>query len=141
MAKGAGFSPPVSLLVVDDEHSLRHILRTGLKRYGCQVHLACDGREALDLLANGLHVHLVLTDIVMPRVNGLELHRILSATSPEVPVLLMTGCVDQPPEGWNTDVIVLRKPFRLPDLCFAIKRILPADLAAQVVLPSSTRRS
>ncbi len=125
MGTPVGHPPSVGVLVVDDEETLRQILRAGLQRSGYQVHLACDGREALDLLQGGLQVQLVLSDVVMPRLDGLQLCKRLESDFPGLPLLLMTGCVDQPPEGWNGRVTVLRKPFRLPELCREIARHLP----------------
>ena len=124
MAFGEAEPAVPGLLVVDDEESLRHILSVGLRRYGYCVHLARDGQEALDLLQAGLQVQLVISDIVMPRFDGLKLYRHLKCAFPDLPILLMTGCVDQPPEGWNGTATILRKPFRLPELCCEVDRMV-----------------
>lgn len=123
MPTGETPSPPPSLLVVDDEEPVREVLRLGLKRKGYRVLLAGDGREALEVLDRGEAVHLIVTDIMMPRLTGLELHAELSRRYPAMPVLLITGCADLPPQGWDL-APVLRKPFRLPDLCAKVQELL-----------------
>lgn len=121
MGVGEAGQASACLLVVDDEEALRLLLCSGLKRHGFSVILAEDGREALGILENGRDVDLVLTDIVMPRLSGLELCQELNRRFPGLPVLLMTGCVDQPPPGWDLGIPLLRKPFRLDCLCEAIQ--------------------
>jgi len=129
-----GEASPASacLLVVDDEEALRQLLASGLRRHGFRVLLAGDGREALRVLEGGQVVDLVLTDIVMPRLSGLDLCQELSRRYPGIPVLLMTGCVDQPPFDWEPEIPVLRKPFRLSCLAEAIRERLGSLPPVQV---------
>jgi two-component system cell cycle sensor histidine kinase/response regulator CckA len=124
MAAGEASQASACLLVVDDEEALRQLLASGLKRQGFAVVVAADGREALGILDGGQSVDLVLTDIVMPRLTGLELCSEMVRRFPEIPVLLMTGCIDQPPSDWGLEVPILRKPFRLSCLCEAIRSCL-----------------
>lgn len=138
---GDGVVAPLgySVLIVEDEPSLRSILGKGLERYGFRTLVAVDGQEALDVLEAGEKVHLVLSDIVMPRLSGLELQRRLRERHPGLPVVLMTGCVDQPPDDWAEDVPVLRKPFRLPDLVQTISGILMQPASSRASRTSSLR--
>lgn len=128
MASGEASQASACLLVVDDEEALREVLLLGLERRGFGVLLARDGREALGILESGQAVDLVLTDIIMPRLSGLELCQELSRRHPGIPILLMTGCVDQPPPDWNLEIPILRKPFRLNCLCEAIHGRLRGQL-------------
>ena len=62
-----------AVLVVDDESDARELLATCLEARGCDVLTAADGEEALDLLRAGSAVALVITDVMMPRLDGLSL--------------------------------------------------------------------
>jgi two-component system cell cycle sensor histidine kinase/response regulator CckA len=85
---GAG----VSVLVVDDEAAVRRFAARVLERDGYGVVEATDGAEALDLVKGGrAPVDVVVSDIVMPRLNGVELMQALSASHPHLPVILMSG--------------------------------------------------
>src|SRR5919199_1387578 len=84
---GAG----VSVLVVDDEAAVRRFAARVLERDGFEVREASDGAEALELVRKfGPEIDAVVTDIVMPRMNGVELMEALSASHPDLPVLLMS---------------------------------------------------
>lgn len=81
-----------TVLVVDDESAVRRFAVRVLEREGFVVMEARDGAEALDLVrSSGLSVDVVVSDIVMPRVNGVELMQALATSHPEVPVILMSG--------------------------------------------------
>jgi DNA-binding NtrC family response regulator len=82
----------VSVLVVDDESAVRRFAARVLERDGFGVVEAADGAEALDLLkVRKAPVDVVVSDIVMPRLNGVELMQALSVSHPEIPVILMSG--------------------------------------------------
>lgn len=68
------------ILVVDDEPQLTRVLRTGLSSHGYDVRVAADGLSALDTFGDW-HPDLVVTDLAMPHVEGLELCRRLRAIS------------------------------------------------------------
>ena len=85
---GAG----ASILVVDDETAVRRFAARVLQREGYTVVEATDGMEALELVRmNGAPVEIVVSDIVMPRLNGVELTKALSESHPSLPVILMSG--------------------------------------------------
>src|SRR5881392_1152994 len=78
------------VLVVDDEQSLRKILAATLQREGYEVEVASDGEEAIAALdRDGADV--VVTDLVMPRMDGLTLLRKVVARHPDVPVIVVTA--------------------------------------------------
>jgi DNA-binding NtrC family response regulator len=83
------------ILVVDDEESIRTVLRTLLSRLGYEVSVACDGVEALDYLSSNV-VDVVLTDLRMPNMGGLKLLESLQQSQPDIPVVVLTahGSVD-----------------------------------------------
>jgi two-component system cell cycle sensor histidine kinase/response regulator CckA len=81
-----------SILLVDDEGAVRRFATRVLEREGYSVFEAKDGAEALELVQQE-HVSfdVVVSDIVMPRLNGVELMQALSSTRPDLPVILMSG--------------------------------------------------
>jgi two-component system, OmpR family, KDP operon response regulator KdpE len=77
------------ILIVDDEPQIARVLRTGLKAHGYDVCVAADGVSALELF-NGWRPDLVVTDLTMPKMDGLELCRRLRAISP-LPVIVISA--------------------------------------------------
>jgi CheY-like chemotaxis protein len=114
-----------SILVVDDDNSIRETLRAILQDEGYPVAAARDGREALEQLASMPTPGLCIVDLVMPVMNGWELCAAL-ASRPElarVPVLLVSANsqVDVPPAGLET-VHVMRKPISFDRLLEYVER-------------------
>lgn len=106
------------ILVVEDEPLLRRSLRATLTRAGYTVDLAEDGVEALEMLADGPLPDVVLTDILMPRLDGPGLVEVMQREMPAVPIVLMTGFADRRLLQDNPLLAhrpLLRKPFE-PDL-------------------------
>ena len=78
------------ILLVDDDHLLRGFLATVLTEAGHSVLPAVDGRQAMDLLHVSA-VDLIVTDIVMPELEGVELILTLSRERPSLPIIAMSG--------------------------------------------------
>jgi EAL domain-containing protein (putative c-di-GMP-specific phosphodiesterase class I) len=111
------------VLVVDDERSLLEVLATMLSEAGWQVDTAANGREALDLV-DGQHYEVVLSDIDMPGINGVQLLREIRGRDLDVPVLLITGHprVDTAVEALEHGALrYLQKPLRERDLLSAVE--------------------
>src|SRR4030081_2224419 len=106
------------VLVVDDEQSLRKVLAATLQREGYEVQVASDGEEALLALdRDGADV--VVTDLVMPKMDGLSLLRKVVVSHPDVPVIVVTahGRVDSAVEAMKAGAFdFLAKPFDHEDL-------------------------
>src|SRR5256886_16927653 len=83
-------SDPATLLIADDDPGLRESLERTLTREGYRVILASDGNAALERLQAG-GVDLVLTDLKMPGLSGIELLRAVKAIASEVDVILLTA--------------------------------------------------
>jgi DNA-binding NtrC family response regulator len=80
------------ILVVDDETAVRRFAARVLERDGFGVIEAVDGVQALEMVRDqGVSVEAVVSDIVMPRMNGVELMDALSVSNPDLPVILMSG--------------------------------------------------
>jgi two-component system, NtrC family, response regulator AtoC len=88
-------SDAVRVLIADDEPNLRKVLATILVREGYEVLQAADGQEALDLVDQG-GVDAIITDLKMPKVDGMAVLRRVVADAPDVPVIIITahGTVD-----------------------------------------------
>src|SRR5687768_4494475 len=79
---------PARILVVDDEPQIARVLRTGLKTHGYDVRVAADGVSALETFDNW-RPDLVVTDLAMPNLDGLELCRRLRAIS-QLPIIVLS---------------------------------------------------
>jgi len=121
-------SPGSSLiLVVDDEPLVRRFASRVLEAEGFRVSEAADGAEALRLLREEVpDAVAVVSDIVMPRLNGVELLQILSSTHPQLPVLLMSGYASGELEGMGiaAPCAILPKPFAPERLVEELRRCL-----------------
>ncbi len=116
------------ILLVEDEPAVRLLTQHILRTHGYTVHEAEDGFQALDLIRrNALHIDLLLTDLVMPGMNGKELAMRLRSHFAELKVLYMSGYSDNPPvtgdeaQGHTT---FLQKPFSPEDLIRIVREIL-----------------
>ncbi len=117
------------ILIIDDEDSLRTSLRRALERSGYQTLEASDGRAGLAKLKEG-GVDLVITDIIMPGMEGIEFLIELRKAQSAVPVIAMTGggVVDpyqylQMAKGIGA-TRVLSKPFELPRFLKEVREVL-----------------
>ena len=80
------------LLIVDDESEIRDMLSRHFQYLGYQVETACDGIEAIEKLAQA-RTDVIISDIVMPRMNGVELLRIVRQQYPMIHSIMVTGYV------------------------------------------------
>jgi CheY-like chemotaxis protein len=120
-----------TILLVEDEQSIRDLFEASLTAKGYRVLTAEDGQEALDRVAQwGKPIDLLVTDVVMPRVSGPELVRRLSTVSPELKVLYMSGYSEEGSLSVMSDeerAVVLQKPFAPKLLAAEIRRILDRE--------------
>ena len=92
--KGAA-SRPVRILIVDDEEPVRKFVDRVLRDAGYETKLAGSGAEAIEAAGAGKVFELVVTDVMMPNMNGDELARRLRQNDPALKVLYLTGFADQ----------------------------------------------
>jgi two-component system cell cycle sensor histidine kinase/response regulator CckA len=131
---GAAFKPGNGelILFIDDDRSVREMVAPTLAEQGYHVLTASNGAEALALMRqHERDVRLVLTDVAMPVMDGLEVTEKLHSLLPELPIILMSGTFDVnkdtlPPGAAN----FLIKPFRLEQLLAAIARGLHTNPSA-----------
>jgi two-component system, cell cycle sensor histidine kinase and response regulator CckA len=111
-----------TILLVDDEPTLRRIVRLVLEKAGFRVIDAPDGAEALLRFDEcAAEIELVVTDLSMPGMSGRELAHRLKARAPALKVLLMSGDPDgaeSESEHW------IQKPFELSELADKVRRLL-----------------
>jgi PAS domain S-box-containing protein len=121
-----------TILVVEDEDMLRESICRGLKIYGYSVLAARQGGEAL-LLAERHPgpIHLLLTDVVMPQMDGRDLANRLTPLRPDIKVLYMSGYTENAIVHHGvleTGIFFIPKPFRIKTLLGKIREILGASL-------------
>ena len=116
-----------TVLVVEDEESVRVLVARMLERLGYRVLQAPNGAAAMSLVGTRLHeLDLLLSDVVMPGMRGPELAAALRSLRPELPVVFMSGYADPRDAGGAIpdDAPLLPKPFTLEDLGAAIGPLL-----------------
>jgi two-component system cell cycle sensor histidine kinase/response regulator CckA len=117
-----------TILVVDDEAKMRQVLRAGLTQHDFNVLDAENGLEALRICQeHSGPIHLVLVDVVMPEMNGVELAPRVKALRPEVQVILMSGQKDDHillHASLNPHTPFFHKPFTLESLVQTIRKVL-----------------
>lgn len=110
-------SAPPRILVVDDEEELREILAETLEDFGYAVLTAASGEEALPLLVRDRGVAMVITDVRMPGMSGLELAAQIRRRWPKVKVVLISGYFLPQAEPQR----FLKKPFHMKDLASLVR--------------------
>lgn len=114
-----------SILIVDDEQNLRDVTRAYLEKVNYQVFEAVDGLEALKIFDTE-EIHLVILDVMMPKMNGIEFLEIIREYS-DVPVIMLTAKVEE------TDLIkgiklgaddYIKKPFSMRELMIRIEALV-----------------
>ncbi|TKB22945.1 MAG: response regulator, partial [Mesorhizobium sp.] len=112
--------PMAKLLIVEDDESVRTLAARALERAGHNVTIAADGAHGLSLIraAQGGY-DLVLSDIRMPEMDGIEMAKAAAALFPAMKIMLMTGYADQRERAEELDGIILdvvQKPFTLAEI-------------------------
>jgi signal transduction histidine kinase/ActR/RegA family two-component response regulator len=112
----------VRLLLVEDDAAVRAILERGMKRYGPIITAAADAMIALAILDTGAEFDVLVSDIMMPGIDGVELASRCLQMRPDIGVVLMSGFAEAPLHRAVSaqDVHFLSKPFALADLARAI---------------------
>lgn len=128
-----------NILVIDDERDVRIVLKEVLQREGYDVTLAVNGREGLEKLESG-GADLVITDVIMPGIDGVATVENVRKSHPEMPVIVMSGGGNVAPMEYEPGAIstsaylasaakagadrTLTKPFERQELVTAVKELL-----------------
>jgi len=127
--------PPKTVLVVDDEPEVRDLEAQMLRLQGYAVLEANSAAEALRLAGEIATIHLLITDIMMPEVDGLELTRRFRSVHPNTPVLMVSGSLplllarSQP--GLD-GIEFLAKPFQFDELFHKVRTLLDATASTPI---------
>ncbi|MFT3839100.1 MAG: response regulator [Myxococcaceae bacterium] len=119
----------MSVLIVDDELPIRDSIRDALEDEGHRTMVAADGFEALEHLKANDDIDALIVDLLMPRMNGIELLKTISTVPElaEIPVIIVTSDPSHAPAGHT----VLRKPVRLEAILDTVKRVVAARHAGR----------
>jgi len=115
------------ILVVEDDEAIRSLVRQMLERGGYTVFTAPDGAEALKMCESGKRFDLIVSDVVMPKMGGLELNARLEAMPDAPPMLLTSGYTTRaikPDLGGMSNISLLQKPYSSGDLLRRVRSIL-----------------
>jgi len=121
-----------TILVVEDEPQLRDLTRQFLERHGYSVLVAENGASALEVAQrHGGFIHLLLTDIIMPVMNGRELAQRMAVLSPKTRIVFMSGYTEN--AVWRNGMIensvnFLQKPFTLDALTRKVREVLETPI-------------
>jgi PAS domain S-box-containing protein len=122
-----------TILVVEDEPNLRYLARQFLEKQGYRVLEAADGAAALQIVvAHEGSIHLLLTDVIMPGMNGRELAQRIVELRPQTKVLYMSGYTENVIGRNGTldaGIRLLQKPFTLRDLKTVVREVLDSTTA------------
>jgi CheY-like chemotaxis protein len=129
--------PRARVLIAEDDPPSLNGLEALLKRWGCEVETATDGQMALEK-ALAHHPSLVITDVTMPRLNGLEMLKVLRRNCPETPVIMITGQEAQAlgpllPAAGEGPYGYLEKPVEVPELRMLVAKALAVEFKDRLV--------
>jgi two-component system, cell cycle sensor histidine kinase and response regulator CckA len=116
-----------TILVVEDADEIRKMVCGMLSLQGYNSLAASNGLDALDMIERGAEpVHLMLTDVIMPKMMGSELARLVARRRPEIRIMLMSGFSDDPlvHSFRRVPAIFIPKPFTASALCAKIRHTL-----------------
>lgn len=124
-----------TVLLVEDEQPLRQLINQVLVTMGCTVLEASSGDDAVRIASDkDRNIDIVLTDVIMPRMNGFELARRISELRPDIKVLYMSGYSDEMIARHDVSVgqpSFIQKPFKPEDLRAKIQELADAKRAGQ----------
>jgi PAS domain S-box-containing protein len=116
------------VLVVDDEEAIRNVARRILEKNGYRVIVATNGAEGLVTYAHNMDlIRVVLTDMMMPAMDGVTLIRSLRSYTPELPIIAMSGLLEQEQESAKSGAKIdgfISKPFSSERLLVALHEVL-----------------
>jgi len=123
----SGSKPELVVLVADDEPLVRNLVGAVLSDAGYRVLNAADGEQALEV-SRQYHgsIDVLLTDITMPKMDGIELSLRIVQERPGIKVLMMSVVLSSEPLVRDQKVHFLRKPFLPEALCEKLSAMLPA---------------
>ncbi len=116
----------INILLVEDNPDYRKLIRIHLTRAGYQVTEAADGIDALQILDH-THIHLMIADVMMPRMDGFTLTELVRSSNPTLPILLVTAkdSLEDKREGFRGGADdYMTKPIDMEELLLRIEALL-----------------
>ena len=115
-----------TILLVEDEPMVRTVAERALTRHGYQVLTANNGEEALEIIDRGEEIALLISDVVMPLMDGPTMVRVARKSRPELPILFMSGYAEEQLRKSIdiANVAFLPKPFSVQELAEAVRTAL-----------------
>lgn len=124
-----------TILYAEDDDLVRKLMSKNLERLGYRLILAADGQDAIDrFMEYRQEIKLLLLDMIMPRVNGIEAFEAIRRMQPEIKVIFCSACPDAIPrarENLNSDVTIIAKPVNMNLLTGRIREMLEETGANQ----------
>lgn len=116
----------MKVLIIEDNLRVSSLLKRGLESQGYQIYISEDAEDAL-VLVEKISFNLVITDIMLPKMSGIELSKMIKQKYPDLPIIMLTalGTIDEKIEGFDAgadDYMV--KPFEIRELYARIKAVL-----------------
>ncbi len=116
----------MKILIIEDNARVSALLKRGLESQGYQIYISEDAEDAL-IMADRIAFGLIITDIMLPQMNGIEFSKIIKQKHPDLPIIMLTalGTIDEKIEGFDAgadDYMV--KPFEIRELYARIKAVL-----------------
>ena len=119
-----------AILIVDDELPIRTLIGLSLQAEGLKVYAAANGREALGIFhQHADEIDLLLTDVVMPEMDGPALVRQLAAERPQLRVVFISGCCGSVDLSAPSRVHFLAKPFDISELVATVQTALNENVS------------
>lgn len=118
--------PPQRILVVDDEPNIREVVELYLRRDGFEVEVAADGAVALSAI-NRKPPHLIILDLMLPRIEGFQLMELLQQNGHDIPVIMLTAKTSEADQIAGLDIGAddyVTKPFSPKTLVARVKAVL-----------------
>lgn len=124
--KEANLKMMLRFLLIEDDQRMAELIKRGLEESGFSVELAVDGLTGMQKALTNVY-NLIITDVILPGINGLELCKEIRQMNPDIPILMLTalGTTDDKVEGFDAgadDYLV--KPFEMRELLVRIKSLM-----------------
>lgn len=116
----------MKILIIEDNLRVSSLMKRGLESQGYEIYISEDAEDAL-IMVERIDFDLIITDIMLPQMNGIELSKLIKKKHPDLPIIMLTalGTIDEKIEGFDAgadDYMV--KPFEIRELYARIKAIL-----------------
>ena len=121
-----------TILVADDDPDVRELLVSCLDSLGYRVLAASGGPLAIEMIEKNTSIELLMVDIAMPEMNGIEVARVVSAKRPDLPIVYMTGYIGSSKLDGVEQRRLMKKPFTIAELAKQVEQALTASNSTQV---------